>query len=250
MMSLRHRIADRTPLRGPFISIPSPVSIEIVAGARPDFICIDTEHSPIGDGLLTDMIRAADVARTPALVRVRGKGAEHVAAALDAGAAGILVPHVATAADARRAVQAARFAPEGVRGAGPGRAAAYLRDIPGAIERARRDTVVAVQLESLLAVANVHEILDVPGIDLAFIGPGDLGLDRMARAEDTPLDVLIDRLVAGAEAAGVPAGIFTASREASATWLKRLSFVIEGSDALYLTQASDQALAPLAADAR
>ncbi|WP_374298339.1 aldolase/citrate lyase family protein [Paracoccus sp. (in: a-proteobacteria)] len=247
MTSLRQRIAARQPLRGPFIAIPSPMSVEIVAGARPDFICIDTEHSPIGDALLADMIRAADVAGVPALVRVRGKGAEHIAAALDAGAAGVVVPHVSTEAEARAAVHAARFAPEGGRGAGPGRAAAYLRDIPGAIARARRDTVVALQLETLEAVANVEAILAVPGIDLAFIGPGDLAVDRDARGEAAPLSDLIDRMVAAASAAGVPAGIFTATRDASRDWLGRLAFVIEGSDALYLTRASDDALAPLPA---
>lgn len=245
MTSLRTRIAARQPLRGPFVAIPSPVSVEIVAGARPDFLCIDTEHSPIGDALLTDMIRAADVARIPALVRVRGKSPEHIAAALDAGAMGVLVPHVSNAADARAAVSAARFAPEGTRGAGPGRAASYLRDIPAAIDRARRDTIVAVQLETLEAVANVEAILAVPGLDLAFIGPGDLSVDRDAKGEATPMPQLIDRLVAAAETAGVPAGIFTATRDASAEWMRRLSFVIEGSDALLLTRASDQALAPL-----
>lgn len=243
-MTLRASIKARQPLRGPFMAIPSPVAVEIVAGARPDFLCIDTEHSPIGDALLTDMLRAADLAGVPALVRVRGKGAEHMAAALDAGAAGVVVPHVSSAADARAVVQAARFAPEGMRGAGPGRAAKYLRDIPAAIDRARRDTVVIVQLETVEAVENVAAILAVPGIDLAFIGPGDLAVDRDARELAEPLESLIDRLIDGAAQAKVPAGIFTANRAASDTWMKRLSFVIEGSDALMLTQASDHAFGP------
>lgn len=245
MSVLRERIAAREALRGPFMAIPSPVAVEIVAGAKPDFICIDCEHSPIGDGLLTDMIRAADVAGVPSLVRVRGKAAPNISAALDAGACGILVPHVATAAEAKAVVRAARFAPEGARGAGPGRAAGHIRDIGTLVERARRETVVAVQLETLDAVQNVDAILAVPGIDVAFIGPGDLDVDRAARGASDTLETLIDRVVAAADAAGVPAGIFTPNREASARWFKRLSFVIEGSDALWLTQASDQALAPL-----
>lgn len=242
---LRQRIAARSKLRGLFMSIPSPVTVEIVAGARPDFLCIDTEHSPISDALLTDMIRAAELAGVPVLVRVRGKAPEHIAAALDAGAEGVLVPHVSTAAEAAAVVRAARYAPEGARGAGPGRACGYVRDIAGAIGRARRNTVVAVQLETLEAVKNVAELLAVPGIDLAFVGPGDLSVDHAARGCEEPFEQLIDRLLAGAEAAGVPTGIFTPDRAASARWLDRLGFVIEGSDAVLLTWASDRAFAPL-----
>ncbi|MFV0386923.1 HpcH/HpaI aldolase family protein [Paracoccus sp. (in: a-proteobacteria)] len=245
MTRLRDRIRERVPLRGPFIAIPSPVAVEIVAGARPDFICIDTEHNPISDALLTDMIRAADLAGVPALVRVRGKAPEHIAAALDAGACGVLVPHVSSASEAGAAVRAARFPPEGARGAGPGRASAYLRDIPCALARARRDTVVAVQVETLEAVSQAARIAAVPGVDLVFVGPGDLGVDHAARGCSDPLETLIDHVLATAEAADVAAGIFTPDSETSARWLKRLGFVIEGSDAMFLTQATDHAFRPL-----
>jgi 4-hydroxy-2-oxoheptanedioate aldolase len=221
------------------------MAVDIVAGAKPDFICIDTEHSPISDGVLTDMLRAADLAQVPALVRVRGVLAQNITAALDAGACGVLVPHVSTAEEAAAVVRAARFPPHGARGAGPARAASYLRDIGGMISRAREETLVAVQLETLRAVANVEDILAVEGIDLVFIGPGDLGVDAAAHGSIAPVEALIERLVSAAEAAQVPVGIFTADRAASKRWMARLSFVIEGSDALFLTQASDAAAAPL-----
>ncbi|AML51834.1 HpcH/HpaI aldolase family protein [Falsihalocynthiibacter arcticus] len=245
MTYLRNAVAKRVPLRGPFVALPTPMSVEIVAGAKPDFICIDTEHSPISDGLLTNMVRAADLARIPALVRVRSNLPQNISAALDAGACGVLVPHVSNASEAKAAVSAARFAPHGTRGAGPGRAASYLRDIGGSIERARKETLVAVQLETLQAVKNVDEILAVEGIDLVFIGPGDLGVDAAAQACIESLDDLIERLVSAAQAADVPVGIFTADRAASKRWLARLSFVIEGSDAQFLTLASDAAAAAL-----
>ncbi|WP_417271507.1 HpcH/HpaI aldolase family protein [Celeribacter sp.] len=245
MTYLRDAVSKRIPLRGPFVAIPTPMTVEIVAGANPDFICIDTEHSPISDGLLTDMLRAADIARVPAIVRVRSNLPQNISAALDAGACGVLVPHISTADEARAVVKAARFAPHGTRGAGPGRAASYLRDIEASIERARKETFVAIQLETLQAVQNVDDILSVAGIDLVFIGPGDLGVDAEAHACDDTLDALIERLVSSAQVAGVPVGIFTADRSASKRWLSRLSFVIEGSDALFLTHASDAAAAAL-----
>lgn len=245
MNTLQAAVRSKTPLRGPFIAIPAPMVVEIVAGAKPDFICIDTEHSPISDAVLTDMIRAADLGNVPALVRVRGSLAQNITAALDAGACGVLVPHVSTAEDAAAVVRAARFPPHGMRGAGPARAASYLRDIGGMITRARDETLVAVQLETLRALANVEEILAVDGIDLVFIGPGDLSVDAAAHSSTESVDTLIERLVSAAEKAGVPVGIFTADRAASKRWMKRLSFVIEGSDALFLTQASDAAAARL-----
>lgn len=245
MTSLRDAIAARAPLRGPFLSLPTPATVEIVAGARPDFVCIDTEHSPIGDALLTDMIRAADLAGLPALVRVRSALPQNIAAALDAGAAGILVPHVATPEEAAAVVRAARFPPDGHRGAGPGRAAGYLRDIPGHVERARRETVVMVQIETVEAVARAPEILAVPGLDLAFIGPGDLAVDIAARGTGATLDALTDQVLAAGASAGLPVGIFTADAAASRAWLKRLSFVIQGSDAQLLCLGSDTAFAPL-----
>tara|TARA_R110000737_G_scaffold199228_1_gene219130 strand:+ start:751 stop:1494 length:744 start_codon:yes stop_codon:yes gene_type:complete len=245
MTSLRQQIRDRAPLRGPFLALPSVAASEIMLGAAPDFVCIDTEHSPISDEMMTNMIRAADLAAIPALVRVRSAHGPHIAAALDAGACGILVPHVSTAETARAVVGAARFAPEGHRGAGPGRAAGYVRAIPAYLARARTDTVVAVQLETLEAVRNAADILAVPGIDLAFIGPGDLGIDLVAQGSEMSLEQAIDAMIAAADAAQTPAGIFTPDRSQSAHWLTRLSFVIEGSDAQLLTRASDAAFARL-----
>lgn len=245
-MNLRESITSRTPVRGTFVGIPAPMAVEIVAGAGPDFVCIDCEHSPIGPETLVNMIRAADVCGVPALVRMPSADGPAIAAALDAGAAGILVPHVSDAATAARAVEAARYPGVGSRGAGPGRAARYCRDIPGYIGRARQDTVVAVQIETLAAVDAVAEIVAVPGLDLVFIGPGDLGVDlRAATGRTETLDELMQTVVAAADAAGTPVGIFTASRASSADWLKKLAFVIEGSDAMFLTQASDAAFAPL-----
>lgn len=244
MTSFRQRVTGRQPLRGPFLSIPSPVAAEIVAGAGPDFLCIDTEHSPIDDALMTDMIRVADVAGLPALVRVRGLSGQNIAAALDAGACGVLVPHVSTAEDARAVVRFARFPPDGTRGAGPGRAAGYLRDIPGYIARAREETVVMIQIETMTAVENLAEIVAVPGIDLILIGPGDLGVDLSARGGKT-VEEVIPEILAAAKAADMPVGIFSPDRDTSAKWLKSLAFVIEGSDAMYLSQATDAAFAPL-----
>ena len=107
--------------------------------------------------------------------------------ALDWGAEGVLVPRVNTPDEARAAVDAARYPPHGSRGAGPGRASGYGRAIPAALERAARETVVALQIETVEALDRVAEIAAVPGVDLLFIGPGDLGVGLAAEGRGTAL---------------------------------------------------------------
>ena len=101
MESFRERCADGKMTVGTFCAIPHPVAIEVTAAAGVDFICIDWEHAQISRERIEDLVRAADVHRVPAIIRVPGHAPESIATALDAGAAGVLVPRVSTAEQAR-----------------------------------------------------------------------------------------------------------------------------------------------------
>lgn len=126
---------------GTFCAIPHPVAVEVIATAGFDFLCIDWEHSQIGRERIEDLVRAADVHGTPAMVRVPGHAPEWIAAALDAGAAGVLVPRISTAAQAKAAVSATRYPPLGERGVGPGRASGYGYRIPDYLASANESLV-------------------------------------------------------------------------------------------------------------
>ncbi|WP_118135887.1 HpcH/HpaI aldolase/citrate lyase family protein [Oceanicella sp. SM1341] len=239
-VSLRPALAAGTPLIGAFAAIPSPMTVEILAASGPDFLCIDGEHSPIAGERLENMLRAAQVHGVPALVRVPGHAPEAIAAALDAGAAGILAPRVSTVAEARAVIEAARYPALGKRGAGPGRAALYGPGIPDYIARANDETVLAVQFETAEAVENAAEILALPGIDLAFIGPGDLAVTLAAsgRPGQGALDAAIASLAAEIAASPVAAGIFAGTpEEARARIASGIPFVIMGSDSMVLGEA-------------
>lgn len=238
MTPLRELLSRPKAVRGPFIAIPSPMVVEIACASGPDFICIDQEHSTISAQMLENMLRAAALHQIPALVRVPGLDAIAISKALDSGADGVLVPHVSTAEQAREAVRAARFAPDGRRGAGPGRSSAYGRDILMSVERARRETLVAIQLETVEALANLPAILAVPGIDLAFIGPGDLGVSLAAAGQpgQASLAEVIEQILKAAAEAGVPAGIFCMTRAEADAWADRLALVICGSDSTQLIE--------------
>ena len=247
MTPLRSRIRDTGPgdgmLMGTFLTIPAPAAVEIVCASGPDFVCVDMEHGALGAETLENMLRAADLARVPALVRVPSSAPEPIGLALDCGAAGVLVPRIASGAEAKAVVDAARYPPEGRRGAGPGRATGYGRHIWRNIDRMRQDTVVALQIETCEALDNLDDILSVPGVDLIFIGPGDLGFSLAASPHAQSLDEAIAYILDKTHAAGQRTGVFTMTADDASGYRGRTSLSICGSDAAILATGFDAVFA-------
>lgn len=235
MKGFRQRCLDREALIGSFCAIPHPVAVEVMAAAGLDFVCIDWEHAQIGRDAVENLVRAADVHGVPALVRVPGHAPEAVAAALDSGARGVLVPRVSTAAQAARTVEAARFPPEGSRGVGPGRAAGYGYRIAGYLDVANAETVVAVQVETAEGLANAAAIAATPGVDMVFVGPGDLSVSLGAVGRADELGRAIETILAAAVASGKAAGIFCANPGDAGRWgTLGASFFVLASDTMFL----------------
>jgi 4-hydroxy-2-oxoheptanedioate aldolase len=237
MSDFRKQCIGKTSLVGTFAAIPHPVAVEVTAQSGVDFVCIDWEHAQISRDVVENMVRAADIHRVPAIVRVPGHGPEAIAAALDSGASGVLLPRVSTAAQAALAVKAARYPPDGERGVGPGRAAGYGYRIPEYLAGANAEIVVAVQVETAEGLANADAIAATDGVDIVFVGPGDLsvsidamgpaGAERLARATET--------IIGAALAHGRTAGIFCARPEDVSKWAgKGASFFILASDTMLL----------------
>jgi 4-hydroxy-2-oxoheptanedioate aldolase len=171
------------------------------------------------------------------MVRVPGHAPESIASALDAGAAGVLVPRVSTAAEARAAVMATRYPPIGSRGVGPGRAAAYGYRIPDYLSKANEELVLAIQVETAEGLANIAQIAAVDGVDLIFIGPGDLSvsIDALGPSGRDRLDQAIRTIAATALAAGRTVGIFRPSADDIAAWsAEGISFFLLASDTMFL----------------
>lgn len=237
MSDFRRNCIERKLLIGTFAAIPHPVAIEVTAASGVDFLCIDWEHSQISRERIEDLIRAADVHRVPAMVRVPGHAAEDIAAVLDAGAAGVLVPRVSTAEQARAAVKATRYPPLGARGVGPGRAAAYGYRIPDYLAKANSELVLAIQVETAEGLANIADIAAVDGVDLIFIGPGDLSvsIDAMGPTGKDRLDAAIQTIAKTALSAGRAVGIFRPSPDDFGMWSAAgISFFLLASDTMFL----------------
>jgi 2-dehydro-3-deoxyglucarate aldolase len=171
---LKDALIKCRPAFGGWIQIGHPSIAEIMGKAGFDWIAVDAEHAAIDLETTTALLRAMAPYEAVPLVRVPHNDLMWIRRVLDAGAGGVIVPMVNTADDARRAVEAAKYPPAGVRGFGYCRANAYGEEFAGYVSRANDDLVVVAQVEHVESVQNVDAILDVEGIDGVFIGPYDL----------------------------------------------------------------------------
>jgi 4-hydroxy-2-oxoheptanedioate aldolase len=237
MPSLKSRIMRKEPVLGTFCGIVNASAVELTGTCGFDFLCIDAEHSPIDRGAAEHLIRAADVSRVPAIVRVPGLNAEAIASVLDSGAKGVLVPRVGTAEQALAAVKATRYPPYGERGVGPGRAAAYGSGIAEYLAKANDEIVLAIQIETAEGLENIQSIAAVDGIDVIFIGPGDLSvsLDAMGPENAARLNAAITTIVEVSQKAGKVTGMFRLSPDDVNDWRGLgVSFFVVASDTMFL----------------
>ncbi|MCS5736036.1 HpcH/HpaI aldolase family protein [Herbiconiux daphne] len=243
---LRHRIR-REPLIATSVLIPSPMVVESLGRSEFDALLIESEHTPVGIGGVEEMIRAADVHRKPAIVRVPEVGV-HINRVLDCGAAGIVVPRIDSAAEAAEVVRRARYAPEGARGAGPGRGSGYGADLAEHVRAANAAVLVTIQVETRAGFEGVDEILATPGLDAVVIGPFDLALALGVEVGGGEHRAAIDHIFQVAEKNGLAKGAFSFTSDDTRRYLDagaRLLFV--GSDLGSITAGADQAWADVAA---
>ena len=234
----------RTPAVGAWLQLGSPAAARLLAAqGLVDWLLVDFEHAPIDPGAAATVLGSiADVSRgrvTP-LARVAVGAVETIKHALDAGAQGVIVPMVRDAGEVRRAVRWARFPPDGERGAGS--LAAHLGlglSRPEYLHLANAATLVGVQIETAAALEDLDGILDVPGVDLCFIGPNDLHLalglaPRFWSSEPAFLDA-VARVRRACEARCLPLGTLCKDAASARARIEEgFTFVGLGSDAHYL----------------
>ena len=243
MSFFKSKVMRKEPVIGTFCGIVNASAVELTGNCGFDFLCIDAEHSPIDRGAAEQMIRAADVSRVPAIVRVPGLNAEAIASVLDSGAKGVLVPRVGTAEQALAAVKATRYPPLGERGVGPGRAAAYGSNIGEYLSKANDQLLLAIQIETAEGLQNIEAIASVQGIDVIFIGPGDLSvsLNAMGPENAERLNQAITDIVTTSEKAGKVTGMFRLSADDVNDWRGLgVSFFVVASDTMFLAAGAQQ----------
>jgi 4-hydroxy-2-oxoheptanedioate aldolase len=172
-LSLKERLLTGQDLVGTFVQIAAPAIVDILGAVGLDFAVIDTEHGPIGRDSMAALVRAAQGAGLGAIVRT---SPDEIGQCLDAGADGVLVPRVTSVNTAREVVAAARYAPDGTRGACIGVRAQRYDAVPWTsyVATANATTLVALALEGPHTLALAPEIMAIEGVDVLFVGAFDL----------------------------------------------------------------------------
>lgn len=193
---------------GTWVKLGTLETLELLAIAGFDFVVIDMEHAPHSLAAAYQAIVGAQGFGMKALVRLPDGTGACVQRILDSGADGVLVPRVRTAEEARQAMDGMLFSPQGTRGLGITARAGHwgLKPVAQYVEQGNLGVLRAVQLEDQCALRAAAQILSVPGVNAAFVGPGDLALSSGLPASHPDNAALIDELLATARALGLPCG--------------------------------------------
>lgn len=192
------------------------LNVEVMLRAGCDAVVLDWQHGPADTGAVMESIQTAYACGKPALVRVGLGDVTEAARFLDWGAAGVIVPMVNSAEDARRLVKALKYAPLGERSYGPLRASG-MAGLTSAeyFARANDFTLLFVMIETRAGMEALDEILAVPGIDGVLVGPNDLCIALTNGAIVDPLHPVVDEalgaILAKVKAAGKLAAAFCPS---------------------------------------
>ena len=173
MSPIREAWAEGRTAYGAWIMLSGPAGAEMVASMGFDYICVDCQHGLIAYEGMRDILLAVNGLPISTLVRVPSGDDWWIGKALDAGAEGIIVPLVNSAADAQRAARACRFPPEGVRSYGPARGTQPMGRDPAEINRR---VLCFPMIETRDGLDAADEICATPGVDGVYIGPADLAL--------------------------------------------------------------------------
>lgn len=234
MKTLRERALSGEVLAGTWLNLASSITAEIAARSGLDWLLIDREHGMGDEETLLRQLQAIDTTSTCAVVRIPHNEETFFKKALDLGATGIMVPYVNTAEEARAAVAAMRYPPQGVRGVARfTRAAGFSLDFDRYFAEANSKLLTIVQIETVEAVEQVEEIAQVEGVDVLFVGPLDLSVNLGIPQQTTHPDFLaaIRRVIAAAKGAGKVAGTLLANPDQIAPAVAEgYTFLAVGSD--------------------
>jgi 4-hydroxy-2-oxoheptanedioate aldolase len=194
---------------GAWLAIPSAFAAEVMAHQGFDYVCVDMQHGVVDYQTAVTMLQAISTTDATPIVRVPWNEPGIIGKVLDAGAYGVVIPLVNTRAQAEAAVGACRYAPEGYRSYGPIRAGYYAG--PDYARHANHEIACIPMIETATALANLDEILAVPGIDAVYVGPADLsltlGLPPAMDHADASFEQARLRIADACRARGIIAGI-------------------------------------------
>lgn len=245
----RERVLAGEPLLGTFLNLGSAVAAEICGRAGLDWLLIDLEHGSGSAADLMHQLHAIGGTGAAPIVRVEGPTRTHAARALDPGAAGVMFPRIDSEADARAAVGFMRYPPDGVRGVAiQNRAADYGRLPMAALVELDDALTGVIQIETLGALRELDAIAAVDGVDVLFVGPGDLSY-ALGVPGDLAAPVYREAIEAVRESCqrhGIAGGILVRTAADAARYLELgYTFVAVSSDSALIATGVDSMVADL-----
>ena len=223
---LRARLQQGQHVFGTMIQeVSSPFIVHVMKNPGFDFVLVDMEHGKFdleSTGDLLQMIRLTDMT---CLVRASDNQYPLMARVLDAGAEGVMVPRISSRQDVEAVIRSVRYPPLGLRGLAVTRGQNdYNRiDGPTFVQHANRENLVIIQIERKEALDNIDDVLSVPGVDVALIGPVDLAtsLDIPLNFDHPKMHEAIQKVIDACQRHHVYTGMHAASLEALSYWGKR-----------------------------
>ncbi len=206
------------PQVGTWLSFGSLFATRLMARMGFPWLTVDIEHSPIDWSEAATLFGAIADAGCVPLARVPRGDHDHIKRVLDAGAFGIVVPMVDTVEQAKTAIAAAKYPPEGNRSVGGGLHSLNFDATAGEyFERANDEILVVLQTESPTGVENAEAIYSLPGVDAIFVGPNDLSFQMRTSDGRHPTpdehEAMLQRVLATGKKVGTPVGLHVQSVE-------------------------------------
>lgn len=214
--SLRERILNKEVVFGMFYKFNSQAIVEMIGNAGFDFVIIDTEHSNFSNYDVEGLIRAAECVGMSSVVRIKEAIPEDVLHCLDSGADGVQIPSINSIDTAKEVCLSSKYYPEGNRGLSmTQRAAMYTvwnKEIPY-IEYSNKNSLVIVHVENIEMANKVDDLLEIPQLDVIFVGPSDLSqsMGKPGQTNDPEVVLLIEEVFKKTLAKGKAVGIYCAS---------------------------------------
>lgn len=229
------------PQIGIWSSLCSHISAEVLADAGFDWVLLDTEHSPNELPAVQNQLDAMLAGPTEPIVRPAWNDTVLIKRFLDVGARTLLLPYVQNEDEARRAVAATRYPPQGVRGVSGCTRANHYGRIKDYFKRVHDETCVLVQVETRAAMANLEAIAAVEGVDGVFIGPNDLAADmgHLGNWQHPEVWKVMEDAARRIRTAGKAPGILVGEADGKRCLDLGYLFVAVGSDLVMLARGSE-----------
>ena len=202
---VRRALRENRLALGTYVTFADPQVVEIIGLAGFDAAFIDMEHTTFDLGLVSQMIMAAELAGVTSMIRIPGNDENLILRLLDAGAQGIIIPHIDGLEGAQRAVDAVRYAPMGHRGGAGGTRAARFGTVSWDehTRTSNENIILSVMTEDERGISEIGQIAALPGIDLVSIGPTDFSEYMGIRDPQSPvIRARLEELAAEVKAAG------------------------------------------------